>query len=155
MSPGKEDVHLGLLDDMDHEAKWDTDAEYRRTELRIQALGAAISRRDWYAVEQAHAVIRDKFYSHSTPAAPAVAGSEKVRAWNLVEALRAPEGHSVTLVCDNPDFNGQPNCAIEVCGNWTDWEQKRFTGETVLDALREAHAAMTAHEDAALYATEG
>ena len=69
MSPGKESVHLGLLDDMDHEAKWDTDAEYRKTELRIQALGAAISRRYWHAVEQAHAAIRDKFYAHSVPVA--------------------------------------------------------------------------------------
>lgn len=59
------DAHLGLLDDMDHEAKWDTDAEYRKSELRIQALGAAISRRDWDAVEQAHAAIRDKFYAHT------------------------------------------------------------------------------------------
>jgi hypothetical protein len=35
----------------------------RQDELRIQALGAAISRRDWHAVEQAHAAIRDKFYA--------------------------------------------------------------------------------------------
>ena len=67
--PTKKDegIHLGLLDDADHEAKIDSDAEYRKTELRIQALGAAISRRDWHAVEQAHAAIRDKFYSHSEP----------------------------------------------------------------------------------------
>lgn len=58
------DVHLGLLDDMDHEAKIDTDAELRKSELRIQALGAAISRRDWHATEQAYAAIRDSFYSH-------------------------------------------------------------------------------------------
>ena len=62
-----EGIHLGLLDDADHEAKIDSDAEYRKTELRIQALGAAISRRDWLAVEQAYAAIRDKFYSHSKP----------------------------------------------------------------------------------------
>lgn len=60
-----EGVHLGLLDDADHEAKIDGDAEYRRSELRIQALGAAISRRDWHAVEQAYAAIRDKFYSRT------------------------------------------------------------------------------------------
>lgn len=58
------EVDLGTLDDMDHEAKYDTDAEYRKSELRIQALGAAISRRDLHAVEQAYAAIRDKFYSH-------------------------------------------------------------------------------------------
>ena len=33
----------------------------RRAQLRIQALGAAISRRDWWAVEQAYAAIRDAF----------------------------------------------------------------------------------------------
>lgn len=65
MTAEEKDVHLGLLDDMDHEAKWSTDTEYRSAELRIQALGSAISRRDWYAVEKAHAAIRDKFYSHS------------------------------------------------------------------------------------------
>lgn len=48
----KEDAHVGLLDDMDHEAKYAADDEYRKSELRIQALGAAISRRDWHAVEQ-------------------------------------------------------------------------------------------------------
>jgi len=57
-----EGIHLGLLDDADHEAKIDSDAEYRQAERRIQALGAAISRRDWHAVEQAYAAIRDKFY---------------------------------------------------------------------------------------------
>jgi len=66
-----------------------------------------------------------------------------VEAWSLIETLRAPEGHSVTLMCDNPDFNGQPNCAIEVCGDWTNWHPKRFTGETVLDALRSARAAQS------------
>jgi hypothetical protein len=34
----------------------------REQELRIQALGAAISRRDWHATEQAYAAIRDKFH---------------------------------------------------------------------------------------------
>lgn len=41
----------------------------RDEELRIHALGAAISRRDWHATEQAHAAIRDAF--HARPAAPA------------------------------------------------------------------------------------
>jgi hypothetical protein len=37
--------------------------ERRTEELRIHALGAAISRRDWHAVERAHADIRDAFAS--------------------------------------------------------------------------------------------
>lgn len=62
--------HLGLLDDADHEAKYGGDEEYRKSELRIQALGAAISRRDWHAVETAYASIRDKFYSHAVDPYP-------------------------------------------------------------------------------------
>lgn len=64
-----EPVHLGILDDMEHEAKLASEAKIiaepeqrRKAELRIQALGAAISRRDWHATEQAYAAIRDKFY---------------------------------------------------------------------------------------------
>lgn len=33
----------------------------RREQLRIQALGAAISRRDWWSAEQAYSAIRDAF----------------------------------------------------------------------------------------------
>lgn len=52
-----------VLDEMDHEAKYQSaTAEPRREqELRIQALGAAISRRDWNATERAYEAIRDKF----------------------------------------------------------------------------------------------
>ncbi len=35
----------------------------RKEELRIHALGAAISRREWWEVEQAHAAIRDEFHA--------------------------------------------------------------------------------------------
>lgn len=62
-----------------------------------------------------------------------------IEAWKIIEALRSPEGAEVTLICDNPDFNGQPNSAIEVCDDWTGWDTKRFTGDTVLDALRTAY----------------
>lgn len=53
-----------ILDEMDHQAKYQpaTIDEGRRQELRIQALGAAISRRDWHAAEQAYKAIRDEFY---------------------------------------------------------------------------------------------
>ena len=37
----------------------------------------------------------------------------------LIQLLRADEGDSVTLLCDNPDFNGQPNCAVVCNGDWT------------------------------------
>ena len=72
--------------------------------------------------------------------------------WNLCEALRASEGSSVTLVCDNPDFNGQPNNAVDCNGDWTGWNDQRFTGDTILDALVAAHDAMTAFEVSRLVA---
>lgn len=53
----------------------------------------------------------------------------------LINVLRADEGDSVTILCDNPDFNGQPNCAIICNGDWTDWVDRRFAADTVLDAL--------------------
>lgn len=58
-----------------------------------------------------------------------------------IDALRAKEGDSVTILCDNPDFNGQPNCAIECSGEWTNWEPRRFAGDTVLSCLCAATAA--------------
>lgn len=53
-----------ILDEMDHQAKYQpaTTDERRQHELRIQALGAAISRRDWHAAERAYEAIRDKFH---------------------------------------------------------------------------------------------
>ncbi|MEY9248365.1 hypothetical protein AB7M45_007892 [Bradyrhizobium elkanii] len=64
-------------------------------------------------------------------------------AWLLVEALRADEAHSVTLFCDNPDFNMRPNSAVEVCGDYTDWNERRFEGDNLTAALMAAYLAKT------------
>lgn len=75
--------------------------------------------------------------------APTHAEFEKLLA--IVEPLnrlRANEGASVTFICDNPDFNGQPNCAIEVTDSWTDWEPRRFAAETIAECLKLAVAAI-------------
>lgn len=58
--------------------------------------------------------------------------SEIVR---LIDVLRADEGDSVMICCDNPDFNGQPNCAIICNGDWTGWVDRRFAADTLLDTL--------------------
>lgn len=63
--------------------------------------------------------------------------AEHLEAWSLVEQLREPEGAAVTLCCDNPDFQG-PNSVVEIVDDWTDWLPRRFEGETVLVALRNA-----------------
>lgn len=62
--------------------------------------------------------------------------------WNIrkyIDFLRADEGDSVTILCDNPDFNGQPNCAIECNGYWTNWEDRRYAGDTIEAALELAY----------------
>jgi hypothetical protein len=58
-----------VMDEMDHQAKYQqaTGDEYRKQELRVQALGAAISRRDWHAAERAYEAIRDEFYARAAP----------------------------------------------------------------------------------------
>lgn len=55
----------------------------------------------------------------------------------LIDALRAGEGDSVTIFCDNADFEG-PDNAVEVSGQWTEWEDRRFEGATLNQALTKA-----------------
>lgn len=70
--------------------------------------------------------------------------SEAADGWAMIQALRAPEGHTVTICCDNPDFNGEPNSVVTCCGDWTGWEDQRFTGETLIDAMKAAATARAA-----------
>lgn len=56
----------------------------------------------------------------------------------LIDKLRFDEGDSVTILCDNPDFNGQPDRVIVVNGAWTDWQDRRFGADTLVQALRAA-----------------
>lgn len=63
---------------------------------------------------------------------------QEARNWRIVEQLRAAEGHSVVIVNDNPDFNGQPGAFVECVGDWTGWEPQRFTGNTIDEALGNA-----------------
>jgi hypothetical protein len=63
--------------------------------------------------------------------------------------LRANEGASVEILCDNPE--GPPNCAIRVSDDWTgdEWDWKRFEGETLAECLSKAlEAKVTAEKEA-------
>lgn len=62
-----------------------------------------------------------------------------------INDLRATEGASVTILCDNPEYSGAA-CAIEVCDDWTDYVNRRFEGDTVLVALTEALARKAEHD---------
>jgi len=68
------------------------------------------------------------------------------RNWRIVEKLRASEGNSVEVLCDNPDFNGQPNSAVVCSGDWTDWQPARFTGDSIDEALGAAVVAFNKWE---------
>jgi hypothetical protein len=57
-----------------------------------------------------------------------------VECMRLIHRLREEETASVTILCDNPGFGGANN-AVEVCGEWTGWADRRFEGESLLTAL--------------------
>lgn len=77
------------------------------------------------------------------PRSPTVLEMERMLAeMSCIHTLRADEGDSVTILCDNPD--GPPNNAVECCGAWTYWEDRRFDGETLLAALQLAASTRTA-----------
>jgi hypothetical protein len=55
---------------------------------------------------------------------------------------RAPEGNEVTIPCDNPDDDMVVICS----GDFTDWEEVRFTGNNVFDCLAKAREAQQQYE---------
>lgn len=68
---------------------------------------------------------------------------QDARNWHIVEQLRTDEASSVEILADNADFNGQPNNAVVCNGEWTDWQNLRFTGDTIDAALGAAMVAFT------------
>lgn len=58
--------------------------------------------------------------------------------FEMVEELVEAEGHSITIVCPNPDFNGLPDRAVDLIHEKTGWVEKRFGGRTLFDALEAA-----------------
>lgn len=58
-----------------------------------------------------------------------------------LEALRSDEGHSVEVLCDDPEAEApERQCAVEVTGDWTGWKPRRFYGRTPLEAILAAGA---------------
>lgn len=68
----------------------------------------------------------------------------KRRTLELIDKLRQDEGNMVGICADNADFNGRPNCAIACCGQWTEWTDRTFFGDTVLRCLEDAWTAYQA-----------
>lgn len=55
-----------------------------------------------------------------------------------IEHLREGNGSIVAIPCDNQDFNELPNRSVRVTAAWTDWKERNYGGNTILDALQEA-----------------
>lgn len=55
----------------------------------------------------------------------------------LIDKLTFDEGGTVTLLGVNPDFDG-PDYAVLCSGEWTGWQDERYEGNTLNDALRAA-----------------
>lgn len=64
--------------------------------------------------------------------------------FGMVMALRAEEGDSVEILCDNPE--GPPNNAVVIRAWWTEWEEQRFEGSTLAEALHRANLARMRYE---------
>lgn len=96
-----------------------------------KAMLAAAATSDWLYKDDVASTI----WSAMLTAAPV---REEGGAAELIEQLRQSEGAAVTILCDNPDFNDQPNSAVEVVADWTNWQTVRFTGHNLTEALRNA-----------------
>lgn len=72
------------------------------------------------------------FAAHNTCEAPEAA------AMRYIETLRSNYG-SVTILPDNDDADYKSEqTAIDCCGEWTNWQDQRFYGESVLQCLAKA-----------------
>ena len=54
----------------------------------------------------------------------------------MINDLRADEGDSIEILCDNPE--GPPNNAVRVSAGWTNYDFERFEGDTLEAALTAA-----------------
>ena len=56
-----------------------------------------------------------------------------------LEQIRTTEGNSVTVCCDNPEAETvETQAAVDVCGDFTGWQEVRYRGKTWVEALRKA-----------------
>lgn len=78
----------------------------------------------------------------AAPSTPDTRSADVPVGMKLIDRLRDQEADSVNILCDNPE--GPPNNAVECCGFWTGFVERRFEGETLIAALQAAVAAKDA-----------
>ena len=60
-----------------------------------------------------------------------------------LEELRLGEGDSVTILCDDPEADSTARRMAIVCnGAWTQWQDRRFYGESIVQCLAKGVGAM-------------
>lgn len=60
-----------------------------------------------------------------------------------LEELRLGEGDSVTILCDDPEAESTAKRMAIVCnGAWTQWQDRRFYGESIVQCLAKGVGAM-------------
>ncbi len=72
------------------------------------------------------------------------AAKTRTEFWVLVNKLREGEGDSITLGCDKPDFGPGPEAIVTFNGHMTNWEDRNWTGDAVLQALQACAADLDA-----------
>lgn len=73
--------------------------------------------------------------------------ADAIVCWRSVEKLTDEEGSAVIISCGNASFEG-PSWAVDCVGEWTDWKEIRFTGDTQIECLEAAAKAKEAFENA-------
>lgn len=76
-------------------------------------------------------------HRHDLDDATAAELVDALECWLIVGHLRADDGDTVTIACDNPDFVG-PGAIVECNGLWTGFLDRKFSGPNILEALRAA-----------------
>jgi|JI10StandDraft_1071094.scaffolds.fasta_scaffold96858_6 hypothetical protein len=75
-------------------------------------------------------------------------GQEMITCWVLVQLLTQDEANTVTILSPNADFNGQPDYAIIANGSWTNYEDRRFERDTIMECLDAANRERVLYEKA-------
>ncbi len=79
-----------------------------------------------------------------------VSADTELECLRLIHALRAEEGDEVTIFCDNPDPGASSKAnAVQCCGEWTNWIDRRFDGDSLTEALKAAAEARRAYQQQA------
>lgn len=113
-------------------------AEFVREQVR-----SALDNVEWLAE------YTEQYQSHIVTMMTMAAENERFRAIvDPLNELRAEEGDSIFVPCDNPDYYDGVGSYVEVTSEWTQWKPRKFGGDNLTEALKAAVDAKRAAEAA-------